>query len=305
MVPIRRVGHATLSTPDLEAQVAYYMQILGFNLLHKDGDRAFFASEQGFEVIELVRGDAGRLARMSFQIDPGADLNAVAVALREESIACERRSDISPSVREAVCFTDPSGIPIDIYAEYEFPKGDGVVRAVSILKLGHIAYRVADIRKTVQFYTEIFGFRVSDWRADNFAFLRCGVDHHALNFVVDPKPQLHHIAFEVKDVAAVISAADYFAKNNVLLVWGPGRHIIGHNVAVYHRNSDKVRVELFAEMDQMKDETLGYFDPRPWHQDRPQRPKVWGPDTLRNYWGYGSERIIAGYQTSEAPDYTR
>jgi hypothetical protein len=26
---------------------------------------------------------------------------------------------------------------------------------------------------------------------------------------------------------------------------------------------------------------------------------VWGPDTLRNYWGYGSERIIRGYQTIE------
>ena len=47
----------------------------------------------------------------------------------------------------------------------------------------------------------------------------------------------------------------------------------------------------------MKDEALGYFDPRPWHQDRPQRPKVWGPETLRNYWGYGSERVIRGYQT--------
>ena len=49
----------------------------------------------------------------------------------------------------------------------------------------------------------------------------------------------------------------------------------------------------------MKDESLGYFDPRPWHQDRPQRPKVWGPDTLRNYWGFGSERVIRGYQTIE------
>jgi hypothetical protein len=26
---------------------------------------------------------------------------------------------------------------------------------------------------------------------------------------------------------------------------------------------------------------------------------VWGPDTLRNYWGFGSERVIRGYQTVE------
>jgi len=43
-------------------------------------------------------------------------------------------------------------------------------------------------------------------------------------------------------------------------------------------------------MDQMKDETLGYFDPRPWHQELPLRPKQHGPETLRNYWGFGSGR---------------
>ena len=48
-------------------------------------------------------------------------------------------------------------------------------------------------------------------------------------------------------------------------------------------------------MDQMKDEALGYFDPRPWHQDRPQYPKIWPKDTLRNYWGFGSHGTFPGY----------
>ena len=33
-------------------------------------------------------------------------------------------------------------------------------------------------------------------------------------------------------------------------------------------------------------EELGYFEPRPWHRDRPQRPKVWAKDpNASNYWG--------------------
>jgi hypothetical protein len=48
-------------------------------------------------------------------------------------------------------------------------------------------------------------------------------------------------------------------------------------------------------MDQMSDERLGYFDPRPWHQDRPQVPKVWPKDTLRSYWGFGSFGTFPGY----------
>jgi hypothetical protein len=38
-------------------------------------------------------------------------------------------------------------------------------------------------------------------------------------------------------------------------------------------------------MDQMKDDELGYFDPRPWHEDRPQRPRNWASeDSPRNKW---------------------
>jgi len=33
----------------------------------------------------------------------------------------------------------------------------------------------------------------------------------------------------------------------------------------------------------MLDESLGYFDPRPWHRDRPQKPKVWA--SVRDIWG--------------------
>ena len=56
-------------------------------------------------------------------------------------------------------------------------------------------------------------------------------------------------------------------------MWGPVRHGPGHNVATYHRNPEEQTIELFIELDLMKDEELGYFDPRPWHRDTPQRPK--------------------------------
>jgi hypothetical protein len=34
----------------------------------------------------------------------------------------------------------------------------------------------------------------------------------------------------------------------------------------------------------MKDEELGYFEPRPWHRDTPQRPKLWQPGKT-SIWG--------------------
>jgi len=43
--------------------------------------------------------------------------------------------------------------------------------------------------------------------------------------------------------------------------------------------------ELFAELDQVT-RNSGYFEPRPWHRDRPQKPKVWPKDpAAANLWG--------------------
>ncbi len=303
MIKVRRLGHATISTPDIEAQTDYYSRLLGLSIIERSKDRVFLGSKQGLEAIELVRGDAGHLKGVSFQVAPDTELKDVVKALGEHGIKAELRQGVSPGVAQAVTFNDPKGTRTDIYAEYNFAKLDPMPSIFNILKLGHVAYRVLDVQQIVKFYCDVLGFKVSDWRGDFFVFLRCNTDHHSLNFIIDEKPQLHHIAFEVIDWSEIHKAVDYLAHNKVHLVWGPGRHVIGHNVATYHRNSDLVRVEIFCEMDQMKDEELGYFDPRPWHQEFPLRPKLHGPETLRNYWGFGSERVIQGYQTNELPKY--
>jgi catechol-2,3-dioxygenase len=295
MIAVRRLGHATLTTPDLDAQVAYYTDVVGLTVVERDKKRVILASRQGLEAIALEPGAANALSKLAFQVAPGSDLGDLVRELAKHGVKAERRHGISPGVAEAVAFTDPKGTLIEIFSDYAFAEEDRSQIGVMPLKLGHVAYRVRDVQQVVRFYCDVLGFRVSDWHGDTFAFLRCGPDHHTVNFVFDEVPQLHHIAFEVKDWAEIQKACEWLAKNNIRLVWGPGRHIIGHNVAAYHRNADNVRVELFCEMDQMKDEALGYFDPRPWHQDRPQRPKTWPKDTLRNYWGFGSHGTFPGY----------
>jgi len=295
MIDVRRLGHATLTTPDLDRQIAYYTEVVGLTLLERDSKRAVLASKQGFEAIALEPGAPNALSRLAFQVAPGSDLADVTRELARHGVKSERRSGISPGVAEAIVFKDPKHTLIEVFSEYVFAREDPVQAGIMPLKLGHVAYRVNDVQRVVKFYTDVLGFRVSDWHGDTFAFLRCGPDHHTVNFVFDEVPQLHHIAFEVKDWAEIQRACEWLAKNNIHLVWGPGRHIIGHNVAIYHRNADKVRVEFFCEMDLMKDEALGYFDPRPWHQDRPQLPKTWPKDTMRNYWGFASHGTFPGY----------
>jgi catechol-2,3-dioxygenase len=295
MIRVKRLGHATFNTPDLERIVDYWTRIVGLTVVERDKDRVFLATKFGEEAIAVERGENANLTRVAFQVAPGSELADVQKALNQAGIASERRGDISPGVAQALTFTDPKGTLIEVYADYRFAKHDTVEQGIMPQKFGHLASRHPDVQKVTSFYTDILGFRVSDWMGDRFSFLRCGVDHHTVNFVRYEEARLHHMAFEVRDMAELQRSSDFLARNGIQLVWGPIRHVVGHNVAAYHRNPDDQRVELFCEMDIMRDEELGYFEPRPWHEDFPQRPKVWPADTLRAYWGFGSFGTFPGY----------
>jgi len=295
MIQVKRLGHATFKTPDLERIIDYWTRVIGLTLVDRGKDRAFLATKFGEEAIAVEQGDSANLERVSFQVAPESDLGDLRKTLAKDGVTAEVRSDISPGVAKAVAFSDPKGTLIEVYADYRFHARDATEQGIMPFKFGHLAYRVRDPKTVTSFYTDVLGFKVSDWMGDRFSFLRCGVDHHTVNFARYDEERLHHIAFEVKDLGELQRSSDFLAKNGIHIVWGPIRHLVGHNMAAYHRNPDDQRVELFCEMDVMRDEALGYFEPRPWHQDFPQRPKVWPADTLRSYWGFGSFGTFPGY----------
>jgi hypothetical protein len=112
-----------------------------------------------------------------------------------------------------------------------------------------------------------------------FRFLRCNSDHHTANFMSSNKRTgMHHIAYEIRNLDHLQSLLDHIAGRDVRLEWGPGRHGPGHNIFTYHRDPDGNNIELFTQLDSMIDESLGYFEPRPWHTQFPQFPSTWEAD---------------------------
>jgi catechol 2,3-dioxygenase-like lactoylglutathione lyase family enzyme len=283
MINVKRIGHATFETPDIERQIDYFTQILGLVLADKGNGRAYLATKLGDLVVQLERGAEPRCTRISFQVSPETDIDEIRRGLAAEGVRAEPRNDVSPGIPQVMAFQDPKGTILEIFSTAKPIAKKQAVAGIGPIKLGHLAYCVDEPRVFADFYGRVLGFRVSDWIEDWFVFLRCGPDHHTVNFVRGKTTRMHHIAFELKDWPHVLEACDFLGQHNIPLIWGPGRHGPGHNIYTYHRNPDDQIVELFTEMDKMLDETLGYFDPRPWHRDRPQKPKVWnGP---RDIWG--------------------
>jgi catechol 2,3-dioxygenase-like lactoylglutathione lyase family enzyme len=226
-----------------------------------------------------------RCSKLSFEVASDSDFSDLQKSLQQHGIASDVRSDSVPGMPKVLSFQDPRGTTIELFREWSTIGNGQQVVGVGALKLGHLAFVTPEPKAMAKFYGEVLGFRISDWIGDFFVFMRCNADHHAVNFITGKNIKMHHIAFELRDFSHMQTACDLFAEKKIPIIWGPVRLGPGHNVAAFHRDHDDWVVELYTELDQMKDETLGYFDPRPWHQDRPQRPKVWPADKVAFIWG--------------------
>ena len=86
-------------------------------------------------------------------------------------------------------FNDNKGTTIALFKEWSYLGKHLQHHGVGPLKLGHIAWVVDSPQKTAEFYSKVMGFRVSDWIADFFVFMRCNSDHHTVNFIRGTSPK--------------------------------------------------------------------------------------------------------------------
>ena len=127
-------------------------------------------------------------------------------------------------------------------------------------KLGHVVLQVKDLEKSLNFYTKILGFKVSDVYPEEMmpggmAFLRCNTDHHSLALVGAGKGrsenvELHHMAFDVSTLEEVFRARDHLRACGVPIDF-EGRRRAGCQLAVEFRDPDNHRVEIYWGLDQV------------------------------------------------------
>ena len=148
----------------------------------------------------------------------------------------------SPEVQQLKNIVPPKNLPFDIK------------------KLGHLVLKVKDLKRSIDFYTQVLGMRVSDiypetMMAGGMAFLRFNNDHHGIGLIGDAKQdaqnkELHHIAFEVETVDEVIRARDHLREAGAKIEF-EGRRRAGAQIAVEFRDPDNHVLEIFWGLDQV------------------------------------------------------
>ena len=117
-------------------------------------------------------------------------------------------------------------------ADDEFMGADEYGRSLKGLGINLL---VKDVPRSVAFYGETLGIRLSDRSLDIVAFMHGahGSDHHMIAFVKSNGPGMHHLAWAVGSLDAVGLGAAQMQASGYPRGWGTGRHILGSNYFYY------------------------------------------------------------------------
>lgn len=274
MPSVFRLAYVDLATPSLDDARHYYQDVLGLSCTESTGDAAFLSLGLDHHNVSVRRGPREGLAAIGLQVANDMPLGDLARHLATLGFSCDLKSDARPGVATMLEAADVGGQCFQIVADMATPAPGFSGAGVSPLKIGHAAVTSPDPARVVQFLNEGLGFVATDWFDQIVTFVTCNRDHHVMNVTAAPFATLHHLAFQLGNADHQVRAADLLAQRSIPTLWGPARHTAGHNVATYHHGADKLLVELYNDMDVFVPE-LGWCEPRPWHGDLPQRPKVW------------------------------
>ncbi|MGR3661880.1 MAG: VOC family protein [Paracoccaceae bacterium] len=146
-------------------------------------------------------------------------------------------------------------------------------------KVSHVVLNTPDMDSVQAFYSDVLGFRVSDYSADQMVFLRCNSDHHSIALVRAQYPSINHVAFEMPTLDAFMRGIGRMKQKGHVPSWGVGRHGPGNNPFAYFVSPSGFVIEFTSELQQIDEAT---HEAKIWSRDDPASMDLWmtaGPPT--------------------------
>jgi catechol 2,3-dioxygenase-like lactoylglutathione lyase family enzyme len=282
---IRYVGYGVV---DFDTERSFYKEKWGLEEATADANTAWLRAQGHDEpfVVRLRRSDANHVDVIALSADTRADVDTlhgkvVAAGCR---VVHAPRALASPGGGYGFRFFSPDGLPLEISSDVARGPRRDIERWEGIpVRISHIVLHSPNPQGLIKFFTDVLGFRVSDWLGDFMCFLRCNSAHHRIAILPGP-PCLNHVAYDMKGVDGMMRGISRLKQAEVSIQWGPGRHTAGDNTFSYFVSPGGFAVEYTAELENVDFEK---------HQ-----PQVHAPaPRVMDQWGIG----IGGPHTMPHP----
>lgn len=283
---ITRSSHVRYYVKDLEKSLRYYTEVLGFVISDHDSDVAYLRGieESCHHSIVLMASKEGPSAEcVGMRVSSEADLHKAHdyfIAAGGSAEFIEREYQGPTLLTSFGKGTPPielcSSMPIMPRMLHDFSSQKGG----RVLRLDHYQCVIPDVPNTAKKFMSL-GFRPSKYTTHIDTeqllsiFLVRKNNPHDLVLAQGAGPRLHHVAFVVSDLQAMMRAADIAANLGYGqdVERGPGRHGPPNGIFLYFRDPDGHRIEFILPPMQFMDPEDG---PNAWDSTQGSALVPWG-----------------------------
>ncbi|MGF4046379.1 VOC family protein [Paenarthrobacter nitroguajacolicus] len=318
-------SHVHLNTPDLEASVDFFVNVLGLYETERDEKNVYLRcwGEWAHHSVILSQAAQPGLVRAGFLVEHPSHLKGYAEQLRKDGIEVTEVS--AGEVRgqgDSIRFKGVGGQEYELATKIDrisrpanhsrvmdrplpYPGNSGATPR----RLHHINILVPSVAETRQWAQDALGMKntLVVRGADGFepiCTLTSTVDLHEIAVSFDPfssEGRLHHIALWYDGMGDIVSAAEILAEHGVKAEAGLGKHGGGENWFYYVREPGGNRIELFAGGYQVLDLDPTIPDVTVWDLDQADDALVWiGQPMTPNFLTDGTPHVE--HASQDEPD---
>ena len=249
---IRYVGYAV---NDLATERTFYADKWKLKEVHEADGMVYFAAQGHDElyVVRLRQDPVQRIDVIALATETREDVDALHAKVRDYGcqIVFEPRDLDQFGGGYGFRFFSKDGLPYEISAGVQRGTARALERFEGVPeKISHIVMHSPRHKEEIGFFTDVLGFRISDWLGDFMCFLRCNSAHHRIAFLPGP-PCLNHVAYDMPNVDEMMRGIVRLKRAEVDLRWGPGRHVAGNNTFSYFTTPAGFAVEYTAELEEV------------------------------------------------------
>ena len=279
MASVTQLGYVGLSVSNVEEWESFATDILGLqsNGIDSNGNLTLRMDEYGHRFIIRPTGKDD-VDFVGWQVTDEPALMQMAEQLRQAGIEVTDGTDDEATLRRVeglIKFEDPEGTPTEIFygPPISFDRPFNSPRAISGFVtseqgLGHVVYHVENLDRTVKFYRDVLGMKISDF-IRNLAFFHCNPRHHSLALIEAKAPKkLNHFMLQTQSMNDVGSTYDLVQDLELPITRGLGRHTNDHMTSFYMKTPSGFDVEFGWGARTVDDAT--------WQVQRHEKGSIWG-----------------------------
>jgi 2,3-dihydroxybiphenyl 1,2-dioxygenase len=278
------LGYVGIRTADLDQWATYATRFLGMQLVERREGRLSLRMDDRKQRVIVDTDTWEGLSFYGWEVADSGALAALAARLEQAGVNVVHGSRAladARRVRDLIVFSDPVGNRLEAFHGAEsagepFRPGRSISGfRTGPLGMGHAVLTAERIDEVLPFYTDLLGFRLSDYFVRPFKayFFHLNPRHHSLAFIESGKNGIHHLMVELFYLDDVGQAYDLALRQPEMIGTTLGRHTNDQITSFYSWSPSKFLVEY------------GWggrsIDPATWKpHERADGPSLWGHDRM-------------------------